>query len=80
MAQLPLPYTGPAGLRFFADGTRAAQQASQGEFDEAMRKSMINTGGILFHLPSGQINKTIDGATALSEGESSNPMALASGN
>ena len=73
-------YTGPAGLRFFADGTRAAQQASQGEFDEAMRKSMINTGGILFHLPSGQINKTIDGATALSEGETGNPMALVSGN
>lgn len=73
-------YTGPAGLRFFADGTRAAQQASQGEFDEALRKSMINTGGILFHLPSGQINKTIDGATAIANDDTDNPMALVSGN
>lgn len=73
-------YTGPAGLRFFADGTRAAQQASQGEFDDALRKSMINTGGILFHLPSGQVNKTIDGASALANDETDNPMALVSGN
>lgn len=73
-------YTGPAGLRFFADGTRAAQQAAQGEFDDALRKSMINTGGILFHLPSGQINKTWSGAEAIANDDTDNPMALVSGN
>lgn len=73
-------YTGPAGLRFFADGTRAAQQAAQGEFDDALRKSMVNTGGILFHLPSGQINKTWSGAEAIANDDTDNPLALVSGN
>ena len=72
-------YTGPAGLRFFAEGTRAAQQASQGEFDDAMRKSMFNTAGTLFHLPSGQINKTYEGGRALADGKTDNPLALVSG-
>lgn len=73
-------YTGPAGLRFMAESTRAAQQATQGEFDDAMRKSLFNTAGTLFHLPSGQVNKTYEGGRALVEGETDNPLALVSGN
>ena len=74
--QYQTAYQGPAGLRFFTEVSKLGTQINQGEFDKALRKSAVNTAGILFHLPSGQINRTWDGAEALAEGETQNPAAL----
>ena len=73
------PYGGPPGLRVLQELDRFGKQAAQGELDRALRKSGVNAAGILLHLPSGQINKTLDGAMALEEGDSENPLVLASG-
>lgn len=72
-------YGGPAGLRALQELDRFGQQAAQGEMDRALRKSAINAAGVVFHMPSGQINKTLDGAMSLAEGDSENPLVLASG-
>ena len=61
-------YSGPAGLRFFADLYKSAQQAAQGEMDMAFFKAANNALGALFHYPAGQINNTLDGAIAIEEG------------
>jgi hypothetical protein len=72
-------YSGPAGMRVFPDAFKLAQQAHQGEFDDAFRKASINLAGDLLGLPGAQINRTITGAQALGEGKTSNPAALALG-
>lgn len=71
-------YGGPAGLRALQEFDKAGKQIGQGEIDQALRKSLIGTAGILFHLPSGQINRTWDGAEALVDGEE-NPAVLVTG-
>lgn len=76
LSDYPRDYQGPAGLRFIADTGSFAKQASQGEFDDAFRKSAINVMGSLLGLPAAQINRTITGAKALNEGKTSNPAAL----
>lgn len=45
------------------------QQASQGEVDAALVKSLNNVGGTLFHYPSSQTNRMIDAAWREAEGE-----------
>ena len=72
-------YSGPAGLRIVADAYKFMKQAGQGEFDDAFRKSAINLLGDFTGLPSAQINRTINGANALVEGETSNPAAVVLG-
>ena len=72
-------YSGPAGLRIVADGYKFLKQAGQGEFDDAFRKAAINLLGDFTGLPSAQINRTITGANALAEGETSNPAAVVLG-
>jgi hypothetical protein len=69
-------YSGPAGVRLVADTHTALKQVMQGEFDDAMRKAVINLSGDVFGLPSAQINRTITGAEALNEGRTDNPAAL----
>ena len=61
-------YSGPAGLRFFADLYKTTQQAVQGEMDMPFFKAANNALGALFHYPAGQINNTLDGAIAIEEG------------
>lgn len=73
--QFDATYSGPAGLRLFSEATKLAKQIQQGEWDTAMRKALVNTSGILFHLPSGQVNRTWDGVQALSDGTTQNPLA-----
>lgn len=75
----PRDYAGPAGVRMVADAGAAAKQIQQGEFDDAMRKAVINLAGDLMGLPSAQINRTITGFNALKEGKTMNPAALALG-
>lgn len=62
-------YSGPAGVRFFADLYKSGEQVNQGEGDLAMFKAFNNVGGALFHYPAGQINKVVDGAIAIEKGE-----------
>lgn len=69
-------YSGPAGVRLIADTLKFAKQAEQGEFDDSFRKSAVNLLGDATGLPSAQINKTISGLEALSEGETENPAAV----
>jgi len=72
-------YQGPAGLRLLADITGLAEQVGQGELDDTFRKRAINVIGSGFGLPAAQVNRSITGANALLEGETSNPAALAFG-
>ena len=72
-------YQGPAGLRLVTDSGSLLKQATQGEFDDAFRKAAINLLGDLTALPAAQLNRTITGAKALAEGETSNPAALVFG-
>ena len=72
-------YSGPAGTRMISDTYTLGKQVSQGELDDPFRKAAINVLGDMFALPSAQINRTITGAEALSEGETQNPGALVFG-
>ena len=72
-------YGGPAGLRFFQEITKLGQQINQGEADQALFKAVSNVIGILFKLPSAQINRTVLGIDALLEGDTENPLAVIAG-
>ena len=68
-------YSGPAGLRMLQELDKLSTQAAQGDADMALLKSITNAAGILFHLPSGQINKTVEGTIAIMDDTSDNPLA-----
>ena len=72
-------YSGPAGVRAVADSITFLKQASQGEFDTSFRKAAINLIGDFTGLPSAQVNRTINGTTALVEGKTENPAAVVLG-
>jgi len=72
----PNDYAGPAGLRAVSDSIKLSQQTAQGEFDTAFRKAFVNTAGDFFGLPSAQLNRSITGIEALSEGKTDNPAAV----
>lgn len=72
-------YSGPAGLRFLQALSTFAQQANQGDADRALARAAVNVAGIALHLPSVQINRTIDGIIAISEGRTENPLAIIGG-
>lgn len=72
-------YQGPAGLRLLSDITGLGKEIGQGELDDGFRKRAVNVLGSAFGLPAAQANRTINGAQALAEGETSNPAALAFG-
>lgn len=72
-------YGGPAGLRFFNEIYKLGQQINQGEPDAALRRTAVNVAGVTLHLPSTQINRTLDGLTAIWDGKTQNPAALISG-
>jgi hypothetical protein len=69
-------YNGPAGLRGFAHIGRAAGRAADGDIDEKFWKEAINVIGFLVGAPSTQVNRTIDGARALLDGDTDRPTAL----
>jgi hypothetical protein len=79
MVSSPVGYNSPAGLRFFVEVGRLVQQAEQGEVDEAFLKAANNTAGILFHYPAGQVQRTVTGIQLLAEGETTNPLVIATG-
>jgi len=69
-------YQGPAGTRFFSEVAKFGKQVEQGEADAAFLKALNNVSGILFHYPAGQINRTVEGANALMDGETDSYSAL----
>ncbi|SDH22751.1 hypothetical protein [Propionivibrio dicarboxylicus] len=77
--QFKTSYGGAAGLRLFQEIDKLGTQISQGDADMALFKAANNVGGIIFHYPSGQINRTADGIAAMAEGKTENPMALVVG-
>ena len=62
-------YSGPAGTRVFDDLSKLYGQVQQGEVDEALVTSAVGSAGVLFHFPSGQLNRLITGYLAASEGD-----------
>lgn len=74
-----MSYTGPTGLRIIPDAIKLADQAAQGEMDDAFRKSFLSVIGDLSGIPAVQTNRTITGAEALSKGDTNNPAALVFG-
>lgn len=72
-------YQGPAGVRMIGDSLTFGKQLMQGEFDDAFRKSAINLIGDFTGLPAAQVNRTISGVQALSEGRTQNPAAVVFG-
>jgi hypothetical protein len=69
-------YEGPAGLRIFSDAYKLSEQAAQGDFDLAFLRASINLIGAATGLPAAQLNRSISGVNALSEGDTDNPAAL----
>lgn len=63
-------YSGPAGTRFFAELGGLASQIAQGEVDEALLRSLNKTGGILFHYPATQVDRTARGFMSFTQGKS----------
>lgn len=62
-------YSGPAGLRFFADLYKTGQQASQGEVDMPLFKAANNAAGALFHYPAAALNNVFETILAVENGE-----------
>ena len=72
-------YSGPAGLRPAADVTRLGMQLSKDEWDERVAWALLDVYGDFTGFPSLQVKRTVQGARALAEGETQNPMALLMG-
>ena len=69
-------YSGPTGTRSIADAYKLGAQVWQGELDAGFRRALINTAGSWYGLPAAQINRSWDGAEALDDGKTDNPLAL----
>lgn len=69
-------YEGPAGARFFAQLAKLGRQVEQGEADAAALKAVNNTAGVLFHYPSGQVQKIVEGVAYNAEHGTANPLPV----
>lgn len=72
-------YSGPVGLRLIPSVIDLVRQGMQGEMDDAFRKAAVNVVGSATGLPAAQINRTVSGIKAMSDGETSDPRALVFG-
>lgn len=68
VSEFNIGYGGPAGLRFFQELDRLGTQIGQGDIDGSFLKALNNVGGVLFHYPAGQVNRTVEGAVSMMEG------------
>lgn len=71
-------YRGPAGLGFLAHTSKAIAQAQQGELDEPLLRALNQAAGTAFHYPANQVDRTVRGLIAISEGEAG-PQAILTG-
>jgi hypothetical protein len=70
-------YSGPAGVRGIDSFGRFAKGVAAGDFDEEhVVRAGAATAGVLFHLPTGQLDRTIRGYLAMSNGEDVPPTSL----
>ena len=76
LSQFGTDYSGPAALTLVSDVTRLGQQINQGEADAALFRALISTAGVVFHLPSAQINRSLAGGYAFAQGEAALPAVL----
>lgn len=72
-------YTGPAGARAIDASIKLGKQVQQGDADEAFFKALNNAGGVLFHYPAGQVQRTYLGVEALADGKTKNPLVILTG-
>jgi GGDEF domain-containing protein len=72
-------YEGPTGLRIVTSLQRFAQQVQQGEADKGLVRATEDAAGIIFKLPLGQVQRSVDGFTALEQGKTANPLAVLTG-
>lgn len=68
-------YNAPPVFRLFKAIGDIYKQSAQFEADEAFFKALNTAGGILFHYPAGQVQRTAQGIMALGEGEDVSPLA-----
>ena len=71
----PLTYGGPAVFGAIGDGYRFMNQVRQGELDAGFRRAFLSILGWGTGLPTAQLNRTIDGLTAIYEGKTVSPLA-----
>jgi len=69
-------YEGPAGTRYVTAIAKTVKQVGQGEADPAFWRSLNQTGGVFFHYPATQVQRTAEGIEALWSGKSQNPAVL----
>jgi hypothetical protein len=73
-------YQGPAGLRFFIEIGKFANQTAKavedGEIDMPWFKSAMASAGVLLHLPTGQISRMIEGADLYRDGAAGPQAAI----
>jgi len=72
-------YSGPAGLRMIGDASKVISKITKPdevEWNDSLRKAVVNLAGDLARLPAAQINRTVTGVQALREGKTSNPAAV----
>ena len=62
-------YGGTSGARVFNEAGKLIKQVSQGEIDKALLKAANTTGGILFHYPASQIQRSTEGWIAFMDGK-----------
>jgi len=72
-------YEGPAGTRFFSAISKLSVQVGQGEVDAASIRALNAAGGIVFHYPAISFQRIVEGALAISAGETQNPVRLLTG-
>ena len=74
-------YSGPGGYRKLEDIGKAMDKlrgvvTGEGEMDAAFWKAINNAAGLTFGYPSGFLNRSVEGAKALYEDETDNPLVL----
>jgi len=72
-------YDGPSGSAFIAELGKLYKQAAQGEVDQSLVQTLNKVGGILFHYPASQTQRTANGILAISEGDTENPVRVLTG-
>ena len=68
-------YNAPPTFRVFQAIGDIYKQSAQGDADEAFFKALNTAGGILFHYPAGQVQRTVQGIMALADGKDVSPLA-----
>lgn len=73
-------YRGPAGARVIGAISKLITDVEAGNYDaKHLLRDLNAAGGILFHYPAGQVDRTARGFEALANGDTANPGVLVTG-